>query len=515
MIFFKDNNTFAFEPTDESPDNEWIEEFGVYGTSLGFNEIVTLPRVDISRLESKLSTYKACNTTCDYCLEQFFDEAAPEDEVSPYAKHSFIRDSILKYKPSVIELTGGELFQLNNMKSLDKMYAFLDEIDPENKILLELITNGKEPGIAAKYFKNPRTYVSVSFDPMTGENYRHIDKDKVFITIKKLAEIDPSRLLVFWMISTHHDLDEVKPIIKILDELGVQWTVQPVNDVQGFFVGNETYDIPFIKKLIDTVPQVLDDYSPSRLFLPRISCFNGSVVVNAKDKVSTCIFRKSESEYPEYATIINDTNKLTVSAGVAHVCSILSDKKFPANYTELERMGYTLIGYNITQKENYIEKANALTILYNYMKEFKKDILTPNTNNHVGDKVAVDTMSPQVSIGLQSVLRMMERVGIRINNVKDETRVFDDDLWFKYEDGEAATIMFYDDYREKVKEIDPQQPIVVCTLNNFPSRLVFYGRSVDVSDCLFYNVNNIYPQMLANAPNVIDKVIQRIDGEYI
>ena len=513
MIFFKDNTRFAFEPNDEKPDNEWLEELGVYGTPIGFNDIVVLPRVDVSRLESKLSTYKACNTECDYCLEKFFDDIAPEDEVSPYAKHEFIRESILKYKPSAIELTGGELFQINNMKALDKMFEFLDEIDPENKITVEFISNGKEPLIAKKYFKNPRTYVSVSFDPVVGDNYRHISKDVVFETIKTLAEIDTSRLLVFWMVSSHADLEKVNPIINALNELNVRWTVQPVNDVQGFFVGNEKYDVDFVKELIDKVPSILDDYSLSRLFLPRISCYNGAVVVKAKNKVSTCIFREASDEYPEYDTVVEDTNKLTVSAGVSHVCSILTENKFPSNYMEIERMGYTLIGYNLSKQENPKEKTEAITALYHYMKDFKEKILTPSSAKHVGNKVAVDTQYPQTSVGQQAIVRMMEKVGIHIKNVTDETNMFEDDLWFKYEDGEDATVMLYEEYIQKWKGIDPQKPLVVTTFNNFPCRLIFYGRNVDISKCLYYNVNNIYPQMLSNAPNVIGMVFQHITGE--
>lgn len=165
MIYIKNKQPFSFDEVEEIPDNKWLDELGVFGTPNGFNELVILPRVDISRLESKLSNYKACNTACDYCLERHFDETADENDVSPYAKHAFIRESILKYKPDVIELTGGELFQINNMSALNKMFDFLDDIDPDNKIIAEFITNGKEPLITKKYFKNPRTYISISYDP--------------------------------------------------------------------------------------------------------------------------------------------------------------------------------------------------------------------------------------------------------------------------------------------------------------------------------------------------------------
>jgi len=230
--------------------------------------------------------------------------------------------------------------------------------------------------------------------------------------------------------------------------------------------------------------------------------------------------RTPHTEYPTYDSVVEDTNKLNVSAGVAHVCSIHDSDAYryqtsPSNYTQIERMAYSLIGRNMIEAGNLKEKAEAITNIYHFMKQFKQGLLQPVTTPFVGNLVAVDTANSHSEIGMMSVVRLMEKVGISVKEVIDKTYLFKDDMWFKEKDGEIVTAILYEEYIRNLDKFDPQEPIVVCTFNNFPTRLMFFGRHKDIMNSLVKGTNNIYPQTLANAPQMIQHIIEHVDGSIV
>ena len=520
MIFFEDGTILTFKECDEKPDQTWVNELGCYGTGSGFDvELAFLPKVDISRLESKMSTYKACNTQCDYCLERYFDEAFADEKFSPYPKHEFIYDSILKYKPSYIEITGGEIFQDKNIKTLKKLCNFLDEIDPNKKIRLEIISNGFEKELIKEFYKDKRFYISISFDPneIDGDNYRHLENNKVFNTIVELSKIDKSRLLVFWMLSTHTDFDKIDFYINELEKRGINWTIQPINDVIGFFKGNENYDLNFIKKMIEHYPFIIKDYSFINLLYPRISCLEGSVVLKSQNTVTNCIFRESRDNYPPHKHIIDASNELIISAGVAHVCSLISEEHL-LNYKEIERLAYTMIGINLLSKNKPIkEMVENIKNIYRYMLEFKNTILATPLMPHVGEKIVVELVYPQSEATKQMIVRLGERIGLKINNIYSnyDFDILKDDQWTFYKDGKDMEFIFYEDYLIKTFENEDDKLYCVVTYNNFPCRMVIIGQNKDIQNMIFNNENNIYPKEYGNAVNALPLITHHIVGELI
>jgi sulfatase maturation enzyme AslB (radical SAM superfamily) len=515
MIFFENDLSFSFDTdTSETPNKEWIEKLGVYGTHHGFTEISAFPRVDTALMETKISNYKACNTECDYCLEKYFVE---NFDLHPYPKLNHTFDSILKYKPSTVEITGGELLQKNNISVIDKTMKFLDQIDPKKKIKLETISNGKDTETIIKYFKDPRVYVTLSFDPSTIGNYRHVDVNQAFTTIEQMAAIDTSRFHVAWMVSVNHPIDDTRTFLDKMAELNVNYNIQPINEVVGFFENGETYELQTIEKIIELFPEFVEQYPPNKLIMPRISCFDGAVVIKSDNQVATCNFRPASKDYPEYETILTDTRDLTVSAGVCHVCSIdTGQTNRPSNYNQIQRLAYTLIGYNL--KEKYKDNLEAVVqdykVLYNYMIDFKKELYS--VKNNTGEyKVVCEVCFPNAQLSYMTLVRLLEKINIKVKDINDSSNELQDDQWIRYTNGEDVTVLTYEKYIANTDQFSSKDVLAVYTYNNFPTRLWFMGRHEHLEGALLDNKEYIYPNVMQNAPNMISKIPKFLSGDVI
>jgi len=532
MIFIKDgDDVIKYTLSDkaieefyeESPDQEWLDELGYFGTHTNFGEITLLPRTDTARMETKLSTYKACNVTCDYCLEKWYAEDYGMVKTM-YPKHSETKAAILEYRPSAIEFTGGEIFQEKNMKAIQGFLDFLDDIDPEKHIKVEIISNGSNSQCATKIYSDPRTFISISFDP-DEVNLRTLPGSSILDTIKNLAAIDPDRLMIFWMLSSHHDLKEARKKFDNISKLGVKWIPQPVNEVEGFFENDENFDLNFVKRMIEDVPEMLEKYKPRGLVFPMISCLSGMVKLFANNQVSCCAVGRPEDTYPDHDQVIKSVGKLTVAAGTNHVCSKFQQIgiQIPSNWGGVGRLAYTLIAHNFIEmaKEKNVSLQvlmNSYKDIYDYMIKFKYTITKKiNKKTDSSKRVVVDVVYPHMpSIEKMTVVRLLEKIDIKTKTVIDNTGILLDNQWFSFEDGEDVTGYLLYDFLQNRKEIDDNDLIFLCNEYNFP-RVFLAGRKKDVEELLLFQNSTVetYPKNYANVKEAIFSVKSSIDGSKI
>lgn len=513
MITFKDGTQLYFnDPTDAEVDQHWVNTLGVYGSGDGFNksEIATLPKVDISRMETKITSYKQCNTVCDYCLERFFVENFPEVR-NNYPKLNDTLDRIAEFKPSVLETSGGELLQAQNEPALKKLYGFLDEIDPDKHIKVELFSNGMDTNTITKYFKDPRSYITISSDPRM-LNPRFIQYADIRRTLQAVSDIDPTRVQTNLMMSDKQTPEEIRKLMDDVNRLGINIAIQPLNEIKGFWENNEKYDVEFIKHLLDVVPEFKKMYSPTSLLFPIVSCLNGNVVIKQFGKISTCTFRKDADAMSSHDEVLADVkSEMTVSAGTAHVCSILNKFGMPANYDILERLTYSIIGVNILDKfgGNLAEGVNGFMGLYHAMINAKR-ILTSKVNS--GQQlVAVDMLIPQMEFTYMSIVRMFKKIGISVRNIVATDGFCKDDQWVKDSSGEDVSVMDLYQFEQSYSTINPDSLVTVYTFHNFPYRAILMGRAKHVFGVVKQKETYTYPEVYANIGEVLPLINNNID----
>jgi len=519
MITFKNGTKLFFnDPCNSEADQHWVNTLGVHGSGDGFNksEIAALPKVDISRMETKITSYKQCNTTCDYCLERFFVENFPEVR-NNYPKLKDTMDRIAEFKPSVLETSGGELLQAKNEPALKKLYGFLDEIDPDKHIKVELFSNGMDTNTITKYFSDPRSYITISSDPRM-VNPRFIQYADVRRTLQAVSDIDPTRVQTNLMMSDKQTPEEIRTLMDDVKRQGINVAIQPLNEIEGFWKNDERYEVEHIKHLLDVVPEMKKMYSPTSLLFPIVSCLNGNVVIKQFGKISTCTFRKDLDVLSKHDQIITDVNnEMTVSAGTAHVCSILNKFNMPANYDILERLTYSIMGVNILDKfgGNLEEGVNGIMGLYHAMINFKR-ILTSKVNE--GEQlVAIDALIPQMEFTYMSIVRMFSKIGISVRNIMATDGFCNDDQYVKDQNGEDVRVLEIHQFEESYGvegsylKIDPESLVAVYTFHNFPFRVIMMGRAKHVYGVIKNKETYTYPEVYANIGEALPLIDNNID----
>lgn len=519
MITFKDGTKLYFnEPDDASVEQHWIDVLGVYGTGAGFNksEIAALPKVDISRMETKITSYKQCNTTCDYCLERFFVETFPKAR-NNYPKLKDTLNKIAEFEPSVVEVSGGELLQAKNKPALKKLFGFLEEIDPNKKIKIEFFSNGIDTETIIEYFKDPRVYITISSDPRI-INPRFIQYADIRRSLQAIADIDPKRIQTNLMLSDKQTPEEICALMDDIKRLGINIQLQPINEITGFWENNEKYEVEHIKQLLDVIPEFKKMHSPSNLLFPIVSCLNGNVVVKHHGKVSTCPFRKDLNILSNHSEVLSDVkHDMTVSAGTAHVCTILNQYGILSNYDILERLTYSIMGVSIQEKfgDNLPQAVASFQALYHTMIE-TKGTLTKKINNGK-QLVAVDMLIPQMEFTYMSIVRMFKKIGISVRNISTTDEFCKDDQWVKDDTGKDVRVLdirkFEEIYlpEELYSKINPESLVAVYTFNNFPYRAILMGKAKHVYGVIKKKETYIYPEVYANIGEVLPLINNNID----
>ncbi len=492
MIVFKGvDGAYSFDKLEEdlNINQEWLDEIGVFGDSSGFNEIAIVPRVDRHRLVLKpITNYKDCNTRCEYCLERFFLTNYPtaESYLSPLSPEALI-ERILEFKPSIIEMTSGELLQKKNIEALDKFFSLLDEIDQEKKLVLEVTSNGRDIETIKRYYSDSRLHIQLSLD-QDEDNPRHISGDTVLTTARALSAISRDRLKIMWMMRPDYNsayLNKIMPMAKAISD---KVLLQPINNIEGFYESDKEYDIEFIRRITKDCPDFFESwYSFKSLLIPSITCFEGQTVCTTDGRVTSCLFNQNIQDGKlDYATYKKSLSRVSISAGVCHACSFLLDKGMPSNYRDLERLAYTSIGLNMKHKfgDKLPEALVHIKNLYKELIEFKR--LMDAQESQEGQKIIVDMTYPSLQpYTKQGIIRMMHLLGIKVSSVSDAIGV-QDDIWFRDEGGEAVTIMSIADLEdaEITSKISPYTPVAMHTNGNFPAMVWMFGRFEDILDIL-------------------------------
>jgi hypothetical protein len=306
-------------------------------------------------------------------------------------------------------------------------------------------------------------------------------------------------------------MDDVK-------RLGINFAIQPLNEITGFWENNEKYDVEHIKHLLDVVPEFKKMYSPSSLLFPIVSCLNGNVVIKQYGKISTCTFREDLDVLSDHDEVLADVkHDMTVSAGTAHVCTILNQYGMPSNYDILERLTYSIMGVNILDKfgANLPEAVSSIMSLYHTMIAFKRQ-LTSKVNDDQ-QLVAVDVLIPQMEFTYMSIVRMFKKIGISVRNITTTDGFCKDDQYVKDSAGEDVSVMELHQFEENYlndnayTKIHPDSLVTVFTFYNFPYRAILMGRAKHVYGIIKNKETYTYPEVYANIGEVLPLINDNID----
>lgn len=482
---------------------EWVRELGAYGDSSGFNEIATLPHADKARLiANPISDHKDCNTRCEYCLSRYFSETYSHFRPSPIEE---LVKNIPIHKPSILEMTSGELLQKRNEKELEYFFKFMDEVDPQKKIKIEITTNGIDVETIKKYYSNGRITLQLSLEPCVRSNNPRLTRgERMMNTIVELAKISPRNMQVAWMLRPDYDRTDFKWFVETIKSLNTTFSIQPVNQITGFYEVDTSFDLDFMKAVQEDYPDFHKWYPYTNLVFPKLTCFEGNIILNGFGQIIPCAFCNVPVDSPHaYGEYLNCLKPVKVSAGVCHVCSYLTAKGIPKNYLDLERMAYTTMGINLLKKhgENALQAAEAIKDLYRAQIQFKRDALS-----EVGEdrpNVATDLVyAHDGGMSKMAILRLLENVGIAVKSVNGQH--VNDDMWFSHTDGEDVTCYDIDYFMGNY--VDPDSVVAVYTLNNFPAQIWTMGRAKDVKSAINSTNKRVYPKEMAALPCLSKKI---------
>lgn len=493
MLHFDTSYSFSFDETEgEDIDKRFIEKLGVYGTNLGFSELNILPSVDIHTLAPRIATHADCNTSCDYCLERHLFYIKDLHAISLGA----LKELILKHEPSTLDLNGGEKFQPSFKPYMSGLFSFLDEIDPNNFIKVEALTNGVDTEVICEYFRNnPRLSIAISFDPTARHGYRHANISVVYKTILELAKIDNKRFKVGWMISTHHSDEDISFAMNFFEEHGVNWSIQPLNEVEGYFENGEDFNLDFIIRMLKVKKFAQDVYKPRRLILPNIPCLDGYVVTGRDARIGTCDFRANYADVPDYATRLLENEELTISAGVCHVCSMGTRLKIPSNIKELTRIAYTLMAYNIKNSGvDPKEYCEALLTAYNKQIEIKR-LLLSELSPEGNPEVVIEILHPKSLVTTMGIYRLAKKLGLNASVISEDSEYVVKNQWKLDTDSRIEVLELLD----FIKKHDSNTNYAVYTAKNFPYRLLLIGTGKSLVSYLSNFSVATYPRELYSA----------------
>jgi hypothetical protein len=469
-MIFVNKDRFSFTHVTEEPDKTWMERLGIYGSPLGFTEVATFPSRIISRLEFRLSSYQSCNLKCDYCFERYaiehFMKISPDQIVFD---QQLMRDKLLEYKPSAIELVGGERLQQSFMANYQAIINLLDELDPYKKIRVEQFTNGKDIDAAVKVYQDTRMYITISIAP--NDDYRHVDTLRVLETAKRLASIDRRRVTICVMLSTHSTLQGLISLFKTIKSYNINYFVQPVNETSTF-KNDEDFNLDFFENIFLKVPELLDSYKVNSLIYPHLSCYDGNLCICGQN-YSSCTFGDQRNQEPTYLERLGECGATLVTAGVVHVCTKLNKMGIPTNMDPISRMGYTAIAHQLANDPYGWHKCDHLISMYRTMISYKRAILPWLFRKH--DGVTIDALQPHRSISYMDAIRISDEHGIHQGQVIDHTGILSNDQWFIDDCGKTLDVYYTD-------ELPENKDIVAITRNNFPARLIFCGNSSDIKE---------------------------------
>ena len=483
---------------------EWVQKVGAYGDSSGFGDLAIIPRADKARLiVNPISSYSNCNTNCEYCLERYW--YSKYHHLSPMPAEEFARH-IPIYKPSILEMTSGELLQSRNESDLKYFFEYLDEIDPMKKLKIEVVSNGIDLETIKKYYGTGRIQLQLSLEPcVKSNNPRKTQGERQLRNIAEIAKINPRQMEVLWMIRPDYERGDFKWFRDKIKELGVIFSIQPVNQVTGFYEVDTEFNLEFIKNIQEDWPEFHKWYPYTSLVFPKLSCFEGNIVLTGQGGITTCKHNSCIKDRPyNYAEYMNFLKPVKVSAGVCHACSYLTSIDFPKNYKDLERLGYSMMGVNLmkTHGERAGEAADAIKEIYLAEVEFKKA-----ATSEIGDSdpnVATELIYPHNgTMSKMNILRLLENIGIAAKTVTS-IRHIEDDMWFTHTDGED--VICYDLDYFLTNRVDPEQPVAVYTMNNFPAQIWTMGRAKDVRSAINNSNKRIYPKELAALPCLSKKI---------
>lgn len=498
-------------------DNNFIEKIGCYGTGDGFTNIIKIiPRVDKSRLVlTPITNYKKCNTHCDYCLEKYFLEnyKTGENYLQPISADEVI-EKILLYKPSIVEITSGELLQEENTEELDKLFSMMEAIDPHNKIIFEITSNGKDINTIEKYFKYDRVQLQISIDEAE-YNPRHITSHEIFYAIDTLSAISKDRLVLMWMLKPDYDSAFFKLKILPLIESGYKILVQPINTIDGYYETDKKYDLEFIERLLADWPTYFEYlFSYKNLLFPGITCLEGQIVCTTDGKVTTCRFNTNlYDNINDYDMVKESFSKLTTSAGVCHTCSYLSEYNMPSNYIDIQRFAYTStalsIMYNFKGNNDILKHINNL---YNEISSFyniyNKDaeFVSPEDAD-----IFVDLeYSRMTQYSFQSIIRILslKSIDVKSINVLSNNMNLRNDGWSYCDNGVNVTACNLSDFitLANLKNIHNEY-FAISSTGNFPARIWIIGKVKDILLALQGDKNIVtYPNNMRNYIGLIEEI---------